>query len=209
LGLAAVVWLLVRKFSGLVEAPRRISVVPISPPRGRLKERFERFSRDLEELDFDEIGAYEVQEIRGLKLLAFTQTHTKVCAVIYDHPLSGCFVDMYSENSEGQSLTVSNGPTGTELEHPPGHEKIVDRSLTVREMYERLLAERPQAPHKPVFYSNFVENYKTAYAREMSWRAHRAEAAAEEMRRTEQTAGDPSDADVRRTAERLRGQYAD
>ena len=108
-------WLLVRKFSGLLNPPLRVHVVPENSGNGCMRREMQKYGQDLDAQGFEEIGTFRIPEIAGLVLTAYTQPYQSVCAVVYNHPLAGCFVDIFSENERGQSLTVSNAPAGEEL----------------------------------------------------------------------------------------------
>ncbi len=160
-------------------------------------------------LGFTKIGAFRVVEMPGLVLTAFTNKNQAVCAVIYEHPIIGCFVDMFSENEEGLGLTVSNAPAGQALDQPPGREKIIDKTLTVQNIYDRLLKRRPPSPYKRVEASNFVEVFQTEYAEEMDWRMKRGGVTREEAGRIAQNMGITSEETVAQAAEVFRKQYTE
>jgi hypothetical protein len=209
IGLAAVVWYLVRKFNRLLNPPLRVHLVPeITKPR-RSKKEIERFKLELESHGFDEIGTFRITEIPGLVVVGFSQLHMNVCAVVYDHPLVGCFLDVYSEDEFGNSLTVSNAPAGGELDQPPGREKVIDKTLTAPDMYDLLLRDRPAGPHKRFDSANFVDEYQAAYAREMDWRVNRGGVTDDEVRRSAEAIGVESEKAILRTAEKLQQHYAD
>ncbi len=198
---------LIQKFSYLFNPPLRIHLVPEAAGKGRSKV-FEQHRRELDSRSFDEIGTFRIPEMSGLMLTAFTQPYQNVCAVVYNHPIVGCFIDMFSENEESRSLTVSSAPLGEELDQPPGREKIIDKTLTVSDLYDLILKDRPAGPHKRIDASNFVVEFQAAYAKEMDWRVNRGGVTEEEVRRSAQVMGIASDKTVRKATEKLRDQYA-
>ena len=204
---AAAIWYFFRKFSGLTHPPLRVHLVRDDAGRSLSRRAMEEYRRYLDGDGFEEIGQYRVQEIPGMVLAAFAQKYLSVCAVVYTHPLVGCFLDMHSENEEGRSLTVSNAPTGDELDQPPGRRKIVDKTLTAVEMYDLILRERPAPPHKQFDASNFVDEFEAAYAKEMDWRMSRDGATKEEIRRAAAAVVDPGKGKKRAT-EKMQAHYA-
>ena len=202
-------WLLVRKFSGLLNPPLRVHVVPENSGNGCMRREMQKYGQDLDAQGFEEIGTFRIPEIAGLVLTAYTQPYQSVSAVVYNHPLAGCFVDVFSENERGQSLTVSSAPAGEELDHPPGHNKVIDKTMMVVEMYDFLLTRRPSGPHKRIDETNFVEEFQAAYAKDMDWRMSRGGVTDEEVRRSAEAIGVTSERAIQRTAKKLQEQYAE
>jgi len=206
---AIAMWLLVRKFSGLLNPPLRVHLVPDSSENGSMRREMQNHGKELDAQGFEEIGTFRITEIAGLVLTAYTQPYQNVCAVVYNHPLTGCFVDFFSENVRKQSLTVSNAPAGEELDQPPGHEKVIDKTMTVADMYDHLLRHRPSGPHKQIDASNFIEEFQAAYAKEMDWRVNRGGVTEEEVRRSAEAIGVTSEKAIQRTTKKLQEQYAE
>lgn len=197
-----------RKLAPLLNPPVRITL-EAAQERRRRDPKVEQLSRALEMQGFDEIGRYRVREIPGLTLTAFTQRFQAVCSVVYEHPLVGVFMDAFSENEDGVSLTVTNAPVGGELDTPPDRDKIVNKEWSADEVYDVLLRQRPRGPHRRIDAHNFVAEFERAYALEMDWRIHRG-VSEEEVRRTaENMGGRFSDRSIRNTTDKLNRQYAE
>jgi hypothetical protein len=207
--LAAAVWYFLRKFSGFLNPPLRIHLVPEIAGRRCSKEEIESYKHDLDSNGFDDIGSFRIPEIPGMVVIGFTQSYMNVCAVVYDHPLVGCFLDLYSESEDGRSLTVSNAAAGEELDQPPGREKVIDKTLSAPEMYDLVLRDRPAGPHKLIDASNFVDEFQAAYAKEMDWRVNRGGVTEDEVRRSAAAVGVESEEAIQRTAGKLQKEYAD
>ena len=199
--------LIKRKLAPLLNPPVRIKLEPVTEERRR-RPRVDEMARALEMQGFDEIGTWRVSEIPGLVLTAFTQKFQVVCSVVYEHPLVGVFVDVFSENEEGVSLTVTNAPAGGEMDTPPNRDKVVNKGWGVDEVYDVLLRQRPPGPHRRIDERNFVEEFERAYALEMEWRAGRG-VSEEEVRRTAEAMGEVSERSIRKTTEKLNRQYAE
>ena len=206
---AVAMWQLVRKFSGLLNPPLRVHLVPDNAGNGAKRREMRHHGKELDAHGFEEIGTFRIPEIAGLTLKAYTQPCQNVCAVVYNHPLAGCFVDIFSENEREQSLTVTNAPVGGELDQPPGREKVFDKSMKVDDMYDYLLRRRPSGPHKQIDETNFVEEFQAAYAEEMDWRLKRGGVTQEEVRRSAGVIGVKSEKAIMHTTEKLRRQYAE
>lgn len=202
-------WVLVRKIAGLLNPPLRVHLVPDPAGGGCSRKAIDRYRSELEPFGFEEIGTFRIPEIKGLVLTAFVQKYQEVCAVVYDHPLAGCYIDFFSENQRKSSLTVSNAPAGGELDTPPGRDKLIDKELVVNEMYDHLLRNRPSGPYKRIDESNFVEEFQAAYAEEMDWRMNRGGVTEEEVRRSAEIMIVESEKAIQRTTQKIQSQYAE
>ena len=206
--LAVGIWLFIRKLSGLLNPPLRVHVVADASGDGYMKRAIQKYGQDLDAQGFEEIGTFRTPEISGLVMTAYTQPYQSVCAVVYNHPLAGCFVEIFSQNERGQSFSVSNAPADEEPDQPPGHEKVIDKTMTVVDMYDHLLNHRPSGPHKQIDATNFAEEFEAAYAKEMDWRANRGGVTEEEVRRSAEAIGVTSEKAIQRTAKELQEEYA-
>jgi len=204
---SGVAWV-VRYIQSLLKTPSRVTVVSIDPGAGTIR-TIERHWPLLESLGFESIGTYRVPEIRGLVITAFAQNFQGVCSVLYEHPLAGTFADMFALNENDESLTVSSAPAGEELDQPPGHEKIIDSSLELREMYDLTLNRRPEGPFKRFTSENFAGEFEKAYAKEMDWRINRGGVTEEEVRRSAEKIGITSEKNIQKATEQLQQEYAE
>lgn len=195
------------KCAAFLKPPLRLQLVPVDD---RAKGRFADSHRDeLESLGFAPIGVYRVREMPGVVLVAFTHAHQAACAVVYRHPIAGVFVDMASMTEDDRGLTVTSAPLGGNLDQPPGRAKVYLPEGTVRQLYDRLLAERPQGAHRRLDASNFVRVFETEYAREMEWRAKRGGPTQEEVRREAHAMGIKSEKTIQQATDRIRKQYSE
>ncbi len=191
----------------MLKPPLRIQLVPVDD---RAKGRFaDLHRRELESLGFTPIGIYQVREMKGVTLVAFTQSFKAVCAVIYRHPLAGTFIDMCSMTHDDRGLTVTSAPAGGNLDQIPGRKKIFAPKATLRELYDRLLSERPQGEYKRLDASNFAHSFEAEYAHEMEWRAKRGGPTEEEVRREAHAMGIHSEKMIQKATDSLRKQYGE
>ncbi len=194
-----------QKFGAIVKPPLRIQLVPVDD---RAKGRFaDPHRRELESLGFTPIGLYSVREMPGVTLAAFTQSFQAVCAVIYRHPTAGVFIDMVSMTEDDRGLTVTNAPAGGNLDQPPGRAKIFEPKASLRRLYDRVVAERPEGPYRRLDASSFVRVFETEYAREMEWRKKRGGPTQEEVRREAHAMGIHSEKTIQKATDRLHKQY--
>jgi hypothetical protein len=212
IGIAAVavfvaVKFFVRKIRGLFKTPLRVHLVETTPSANQ-STTTRHIREQLASLGFEEIGKFKIAEMPGVVLTAFQQPYQSVCAVLYKHPLVGHFADVFSLNEEGRSLTVTNAPVGHELDQPPQHQKIFQKQAAIQDMYDRLLKSRPAGPHKRIDASNFVDEFQSAYAREMDWRASRGGVTPDEVRRTAEEMGITSQALIDKSYRELQQELA-
>lgn len=196
----------VRAMGSMAKPPLAIHLVPIDRSKGNFADEQR---RELESMGFTVIGVFSVPEMRGVSLVAFSNPAKSMCAVVYRHPLAGVFMDMVSMTEDDRGLTVTNAPLGGNLDQPPGRAKVVVADGTVRQLYDRLLTERPQGTHRRLDASNFVRVFESEYAREMEWRAKRGGPTREEVRREAQAMGITSEKTIEKATDRLRKQYSE
>ena len=203
--LGGIIRILGAKCGLLLKPPLRIQLVPVDDStKGRFAESHR---RELETLGFNPIGTYQVKEMPGVTLVAFTQSFKAVCAVVYRHPLAGVFMDMCSMTEDDRGLTVTNAPAGGNLDHPPGREKIFEPKAALCRLYDRVLSDRPAGPHRRLDASNFARVFEEEYAREMKWRQGRGGVTEEEVRREAHAIGIRSEKTIQQATENLRKQY--
>jgi hypothetical protein len=192
-------------FRAILKPPLRIQLVPVDD---RAKGRFADYHRrELESLGFTPIGIYDVREMPGVTLVAFTQASESVCAVVYRHPIAGVFSDVICVTEERRSLTVTNAPAGANLDHQPGHDKVYMVKASMKQLYDRLMEQRPSGPYKRIDSSNFMRVFEDAYAREMEWRKSRGGPTRDEVRREAHAMGIHSEKTIEKAADKLRGRY--
>ena len=203
----AVLRILKAKCGAILKPPARIQLVPVDD---RAKGRFaDSHRRELESLGFTPIGIFDVREMPGVTLVAFTQSSQAVCAVVYRHPLAGVFIDMACMTADDRGLTVSNAPAGGNLDQPPGRDKVFLVKASLRTLYDRALADRPAGPYHRVDASNFARVFESEYAREMEWRTKRGGPTADEVRREAHAMGIRSEKTIQKATEQLRKQYSE
>jgi hypothetical protein len=205
LAVKVIAWL-GKKFSATHVPPMRIRLIPVDASSHADFARTQK--KELEMLGFRTIGAYQVAEMRGLSLVAFTNPAQAVCAIVYRHPVVKVFVDMVSMTEHDQSLTVTTAPAGANLDQKPGHRKIFVPGRTIPQMLDQLLAERPQGNYRVLDASNFKHVFEQEYEKEMTWRQSRGGVTLDEVRREAAGMGIDSNKVVAAATQKLQKEYA-
>jgi hypothetical protein len=158
-------------------------------------------------MGFVPLGIYRIPQMRGVVLTAYTQPSEGVCAVVCSHPV-GVFFDLSCVTTGDIGFTVTTAPAGGSLDQPPGRSKIFDRNLSLRQAYERLLAERPAGPYIPVDATNFVSLTEEEYARDMDWRMTRGGVTEDEVRREAAAMHITSEETIQKATQVMQEQFA-
>jgi len=98
----------------------------------------QQYIKALKSLGFEAGDAYLIKEMEGTQLVSMHQG--PICAVVYQHPLTGAWVDMVLNEVEGIEYTVSNAPMGAAIDAPDNTHKVIDPSLTTQEIYTQIQA---------------------------------------------------------------------
>jgi len=150
-------------------------------------------AKPLPELGFHEVGLFSAAEMQGLQLQAWVKPEESVTAVIYEHPMAGVSLDLFTHYQDGTRITYANTRFGSEVDHQPGHEVKRLPGLDAQRLYKRFLAERPSRPMKPALAADFVAVFEETYADEMDWRNSRGGATEAEIRSVAAALGQPTD----------------
>src|SRR5262245_364402 len=166
----------------LAPTPSRLHLNRMAAPSWEDSDAIEEFTKPLPKLGFTEAGTYQTVEDEGLGLQAWVNPSKGVTAVVYEHPQAGVWIDLVTHYEDGTRCTYANTAQGGGVEHSPGH--IVERfpNMSTEEMYQKLLAERPNKPLKPITADEFVAVFEKAYADEMDWRNSRGGPSEQEIR---------------------------
>lgn len=120
----------------------------------------------IEAIGFVPVDKYEVEEMADVQLSAFYHPGQSASAVIYDHPIAGCWFDLVTKYPDSTSATVSTAKTPTLIEIP-GDLTIKNPAFGVREAWDTLLAQRKPGPFVAIDSDNFVAVFEASYARFM------------------------------------------
>lgn len=167
----------------------RIHMVAESGPAWQDTAAADRCVQALKSLGFQDMGHYAVQEIPDLHLQGWTKPEEFLYSIVYEKPRVGVWMDYVTYYEGGGSITVTNSPSGHQLEHRPGHDKVYDAGLDPTTLYHRMMQERKPGPYDTVTADTFVARFEKAYADEMDWRNSRGGATEEEIRRIAASSG--------------------
>jgi len=193
--------------AGKAGTPLRIHLVPMRASGQHLRDVQTR-TPEFEERGFTRAGTYKVDVMRGVVLTAFVHERESLCAIIYHHPVAGCFVDVVSKSRAGNSFTATTAPTGGALDQREGQEKVFDRGLTVPALIDLTLSRRPSGPWEIWNAGNFAAKFEAAYAQEMDWRAGRGGVTSDEVRRQAKAdRREVSEGDIQKATQKLQKQF--
>jgi cytohesin len=125
------------------------------------------------------LASYVVPEQGGVRLFVFDHADEPGWAVACEHPEAGVFCDLYVQYDDGRSLTVSNAPSGHEIEVPPTARKLFDTDAGLDGLLERFRAEREPVAYGIVNAERFAAIFEQAWADEMDWRLQRGPSGSE------------------------------
>ncbi|THB68540.1 MAG: hypothetical protein D6E12_06305 [Desulfovibrio sp.] len=186
--------------------PPNITLSPLDDPGQVLSPQALDAGRELESMGFAPCGTYTVDEFQGMTLAGYVRENDGVAAVVYEHPQAGVWTDFRLGYEDGQSVTVSNAPTGGELDPRPGHAKLFLAGIDHSKMLDELAALRRDAPVCAMSPESFAGEFTRLYEDEAAWRNSRSVSEDEVARVAEamnaQGQEDISEYAVHRTARR-------
>lgn len=193
-------WKFRSAFGKFAEMLSHLGGAPVPPFRIKLKPRsevmeeddevedflnepdtFEKSCREFEDLGFQKIDDYYVEEI-GLSITAFIQRSSSTYGVVYDHPIAGVWCDVVRRYDDGASWTFGSNQDSL-MDYPDNKTIKYYPELSLSEMYEKFLAEAPDEEIVIVPDEEFPKFFERAYAEEMDWRIERGGATEAEIRR--------------------------
>ncbi len=189
LGLAALVaffwwhWRRIKRTLGAGLPPLEIALVPDTAPEWTGRAPFAAVIADFQSLGFAPVGPFEVEGLAGMHLLGFCHRGTGVFGGCFNHPATGCFVDVCATLADGLELTVTNAPAGGEMDTRPGTEKVFLAGRPLAELHAALLEKIAGRPVQPCPPERFQDEFVAAYARDMAWRTNRLGVSEAEFRR--------------------------
>jgi hypothetical protein len=193
-----------QKFS----APPRIQLYAATAGGQHAKDLLAR-KHDLDQCGLKRIGTYRIDPLNVIAT-AFFNPAESICAVVYHHPVVGCFVDVVCKNTAGKSFTATNAPTGGALDHREGQEKVFDKTLAIPALFEMTKTHRPEGPYETWTAENFALRFETAYAEDMDWRARRGGVTRDEVRRQAKESGKPcSEEAIHEATAQLKEKFAE
>jgi len=169
-------WLLKRKLNQLVQrlgsvsVPLDITLKPLNTAEWEDSE-VKGQAHDLQQLGLQSIGAFEINEMPGVRLSAWHHPNHHLFGVVYRHPRVGVWCDLVSRYSNGTSCTHTTAPKSG-LDQNPDHPNHRCDQNTPAQLLQAHLNARPPHPlsQGP---DQFVELFLQAYRRDREWRINR------------------------------------
>ncbi len=187
----------------LAQPVGHVSLRPIEEPGWNDASALERLSRSLAGLGFQEVGSFEVEGLPGVAIRAWVHPGESVYAVVYEHRVSGVWLDFLSIYQDGTIVRYSNSRHGELLDHRPGQEDWFRPGLDPVELHKVMLAERPNRPLRKVTASTFVEDFENARNAEIDWRTSRGGPSLREIQAIAEASGEAFDEEVLEDTHRM------
>ncbi len=162
---------------------------------------------ELEELGFAAAPGFTIEEMPGCRVFPFFRAEPTVVAVLYEQE-GTVWCDVHRQGVDGSSLTVSNAPTGSELDQPPGAVKRFHPEADIRELWDRFQAEPMEGEAREITPGNFAAVFELACADEMDWRIDRGGVTREEVERIARAGDEDVDDETLETLEGIEGLQA-
>lgn len=189
-------------------APPRITLFAATAGGQHAKDLIAR-KHDLDQCGLKRIGTYRIDPLNVIAT-AFANPEEHICAVVYHHPMVGCFSDVVCKSTSGKSFTATNAPAGGALDHRDGQEKHYDKTLTIPALFEMTKSHKPEGPYEDYTAENFKARFEQAYADDMDWRARRGGVTKEEVRRQAAADGTQySEEVIHQATEQLKQKFAE
>jgi hypothetical protein len=182
--------------------PERIQLVTADQSPFQDRKGAEKASRALERLGFTAAGTYTVTEMPGIIIRGFVDERSGALATLSEHPAAGQWIDILLRYEGGCSLTVTNVPFGGELDHMPGHERILSDALDPEKLLRLLLDSHDGRPVRKISPGEFPQTYVASYEEYARWRLGRGVTEDEVRRTAEQMDEGISEFSIQRAARR-------
>jgi len=172
-----------------------IDFSPVDHPKWSASEKIKDLADAFLRNGFEEAATYSCWQIPSLIVAGFVRPSEQIAGVLYDHPISGIWVDCYVPYADGGSLTVSNAPAGQEMDHMPQQEKIYSTGSSVDELLKRLRAETKHTDRLTITKEEFASHFEDSYQKEIKWRMERGGPSSLEVMRAANAMGQSPDSE--------------
>ncbi len=180
---------LAKTLGSMNSSPSEIRLVPDPSPSWLEEKDAKKCVKEFESLKFSKGFSYLVEQMPGVCLQSFCSPDSKIIACLYKHPSAGIFADLCANFSDGKELTVSNAPSGSEIDHRPETEKIFMKGSGVGELHDEIRKRTANADLKTVSNESFANEFQSAYRKDMAWRNERGGVSEEEILRVAENSG--------------------
>ena len=118
---------------------------------------------------FEDAGVHAVREMPGLHVQLLAHPADGFYAAVYEHPVAGNWLDVFTRFQDGTSFTVATSQS-TGLAPRPGHTTLNVPGLTAAQALDKAVAERPRKWPETASVERVVDVFEKAYAEAMAWR---------------------------------------
>jgi len=152
----------------LAAQPDRIYLLRVEEARWRHAESREAAERQLAAAGFADAGAYVVREMPDLTLGLHAHTGERAYAILYDHPRSGFWAEFVTRYTDATLATYTTlEPMDVDL--PEGSVHVADPGLTLTQLWQRMLAERPRKPMSECSRARAAQDFERGYAESVAY----------------------------------------
>jgi hypothetical protein len=141
---------------------------------------------ELTQLGFTRGRAYGIEEMPQVKLCTFFRTDPAIACALYQHDAVGNWVDLVVKYEDGTDITVTNAPTGEDVDTRPNSTKVFLKGAGLTELCRELEGRLERKATRDIHDANFKEIFEEAYREDMEWRNKRGGVTEEEVRRIAQ-----------------------
>jgi hypothetical protein len=136
----------------------------------------------LETLGFEDAGEYEIEGRPGHRMKGMVKPSESISAQIYEQPILGLYLSLYTRYQDGTRLTYTNIPERGIVPDRPGFERVRLPGLDPAHLYLRFMNERRPGPMRPMRADEFTSDFEAWYAGLADWLAARGGYTFEEIR---------------------------
>jgi hypothetical protein len=153
----------------LAQQPDRIHLQPGSGDSWRNATAAVKISHPLTSRGFTDAGVYTVPELPGVVVQLLAHVKDSLYAAVYEHPKAGTWFDLVARYQDGSSVTYSTS-LPTALKPRPGHPTVNLPGIEPLAVLDRVLAQRPRRPLKPVSPDQAASVFEQGYADSIDYR---------------------------------------
>ncbi len=153
----------------LAQQPDRIHLQPGSSASWKNAAAARKIAEPFASRGFADAGVYGVPELPGVVVQLLANAKEGLYAAVYEHPRAGSWFDLVSRYQDGSSVTYSTS-LPTALKPRPGHPTVNLPGIEPLAVLDRILAQRPRRPLKPVSADQAVSVFEQGYADSIDYR---------------------------------------
>ncbi len=186
-----------KNLAGFASQPSEIHLVEEVSPTWMEEPGVHSIMKELNHLGFTRGRAYGIEEMPQVRLCSFFRDGPAPVCALYEHEQAGNWVDLGVKYQDGTDITVTNAPTGEDLDARPNSKKVFIKDASLAALCREL--ERRLEPKATIAIddANFRQTFEDAYREDMEWRNKRGGITEEEVRRiAEKEDGKYDDLDI-------------